>query len=82
MLEEGIEVPPPGGQAFPKIVAPARRRGLIEATFDKFLSLLISYNQKLDLKTDRPYWLRAPRETPDGQRIRNLGAVRLENGAD
>jgi hypothetical protein len=82
MLEEEIEVPRPGGQASPKIVASARRRDLIEAAFAKLLRLLISHNQKLDLKNDRSYPLRAPRETPDGQRNRNLGVARQENGAD
>src|ERR1700680_4323880 len=82
ILEEEIEVPRPGGQALPKIVASARRRDLIEAAFAKLLGLLISYNQKLDPKNDRSYLLRAPREAPDGQRNRNLGAARQENGVD
>src|SRR5712672_2633835 len=82
MLEEEIDVPRPGGQPFPKMVPSARRRDLIEAAFEKFLRLLISYNQKLDLKNDRSYLLRAPRETPDRQRNCNLGVARQENGAD
>jgi hypothetical protein len=49
MLEEEFEVPRPEAQAFPKIVASARRRDLIEVAFAKLLRLLISYNQKLDL---------------------------------
>src|SRR5580658_10015558 len=49
MLEEEIEVPQTGGQA--------RRRDLIEAAFAKLLRLLISYNQRLDLRNDRSYLL-------------------------
>jgi hypothetical protein len=82
MLEEEIEVPQTGGQAFPKLVASARRRDLIEAAFAKLLRLLISYNQRLDLRNDRGYLLRVLRETPVGQRNHNLGVARQENGAD